>query len=292
LHDKQIRRRRAVLALLVVISLILLTDYFGESSGSPLHSVQRGVATVLSPVQDGASKVLSPVRDVAGYVSSTFNAKSKLAHYRSQDQTLTKALAYAQYEVAEYKKADSLLKLDKSFNLAPYGLETASLIGENSALWYRTITVNRGSNSGVKLYDPVVGPGGLVGDVTQVTSDSSIVSLITSPKFSVGAMIENGTDAAGLIQPKIGNPSTLTLINLPNNANDLSPSQLVVTSGFKDPSDPTIESWAPAGIPIGTVSSSNPQSSVLTSQQVQVTPLADIQQLSLVQILTHPHNGS
>ena len=42
MHDKQVRRRRAVLALLVGISLILLTAYFGESPNSPLHNVQRG----------------------------------------------------------------------------------------------------------------------------------------------------------------------------------------------------------------------------------------------------------
>ena len=51
MHDKQVRRRRAVLALLVVVSLILLTAYFGESPSSPLHSVQRGIVEVLSPIQ-------------------------------------------------------------------------------------------------------------------------------------------------------------------------------------------------------------------------------------------------
>ena len=61
MHDKQVRRRRAVLALLVVVSLILLTAYFGESPQSPLHNVQRGIVQVFSPVQAGASKVLSPI---------------------------------------------------------------------------------------------------------------------------------------------------------------------------------------------------------------------------------------
>ena len=65
MHDKQVRRRRAILGVLVGVSLILLTAYFGESSSSPLHTVQRGVVEVLSPVQEGASKALKPVRDVA-----------------------------------------------------------------------------------------------------------------------------------------------------------------------------------------------------------------------------------
>ena len=55
MHDKQVRRRRAILGLLVGVSLILLTAYFGESPSSPLHTVQRGVVEVLSPVQEGAS---------------------------------------------------------------------------------------------------------------------------------------------------------------------------------------------------------------------------------------------
>ena len=83
-HDKQVRRRRAVLALLVGISLILLTAYFGESPDSPLHNVQRGIVEVLSPVQQGASTVLSPVKDVAGWFSDTLNAKSQRDQLRKQ----------------------------------------------------------------------------------------------------------------------------------------------------------------------------------------------------------------
>ena len=290
MHDKQIRRRRAVLALLVVISLALLTDYFGESSNSPLHSVQRGIATVLSPVQSGASTVLSPFRDAVNYISSTFDAKSKLGSLQNKYDALVKQYAKVQYEGIEYRQAEGLLKLDRSYGINAYRPEAADVIAEDPVLWYRTITVDKGASSGVKYLDPVVGPGGLVGDVTTVTSGTSVVSLITSPKFSVGATIENQSGAAGLIQPRVGDPSTLMLNDLPSSSN-VSSNQLVVTSGFKDPNAPTIQSFAPPGIPIGTVSSENPQYSVITNQQVQVTPLADLQHLSLVQILTRPHVG-
>ncbi len=85
-----------MLALLVVISLALLTDYFGESANSPLHSVQRGIASVLSPLQSGASTVLSPFRDAASYVSQTFNDRSQLAHYKALYERLAKELAQTQ----------------------------------------------------------------------------------------------------------------------------------------------------------------------------------------------------
>ena len=78
MYDKTVRRRRAVLALLVVLSLILLTAYFGEAPNGGLHSVQRGFLTVVSPIQDGANKALKPVRDLFGWFGDTLHAKSQL----------------------------------------------------------------------------------------------------------------------------------------------------------------------------------------------------------------------
>jgi len=277
-----------VLALLVAISLALLTDYFGASPNSPLHSVQRGVSTVLSPLEAGASTVLSPFRDVGNYVSTIFTDKSKLARLQARYDQLVQSYARIQYEGIQYRKAAAILKLDTNYNLSAYGPLAAQVIGQDPVLWYKTIIVDRGSDSGVRIYDPVVGPGGLVGDVSQVGPVTSVVSLVTSPNFAVGAMIENEAGATGLVQPEVGNPSTLSMVDIPAGSN-VSFDQLVVTSGFKDPNNPSIESYAPPGIPIGTVSSPNPQSSVLTNQEVNVTPLADLEHLSLVQILTHPH---
>src|SRR4051812_50052423 len=70
-----VRRRRAVLALLVACSLILLTAYYGESAGGGLHAVQRGFLEVVSPIQEGASRALKPVRDLFGWFDDAVHAK-------------------------------------------------------------------------------------------------------------------------------------------------------------------------------------------------------------------------
>lgn len=291
MHDKTIRRRRAVLALLVVVSLILLTAYFGESPSSPLHSVQRGFVAVLSPVQDGASKVLSPVRDVAGWFSSTFKAKSQVSQLRKENEQLRQAYDQEQSELAELPALEREQKLDTSDDISSYSPLAANVIARDPVLWYDTITVDRGSDDGVRDYDPVIGDGGLVGDVTAVTGGTSIVTLVTSPKFAVGAMVitNDHTGDSGVLQPKVGNPDELLLSYLPSNAN-ISSGATVVTSGFKDPSDPSIESLYPRGIPIGTVSTANAniQDMLINSQQLDVAPVVDLQQLASVQILTKP----
>ncbi|HEX3617477.1 MAG TPA: rod shape-determining protein MreC [Solirubrobacteraceae bacterium] len=289
MHDKTIRRRRAVLALLVVISLALLTDYFGGSSSGPLHSVQQGISTVLSPLQSGASTVLSPFRDAANYVGSTFKAQSELQTARDKYNALVKQYAKIAYEGEQYRKIAATVGLDNKYGIGNYDPLYATLIGADPVLWYDTITLDKGSDSGVRQYDPVVAGAGLIGDVTRVTHTTSVVSLITSPNFAIGASIENQSGAAGLIQPQVGDLGVLELINLPPDSN-VSDGQLVVTNDLRDAKNPTVQSYAPAGIPIGTVSSTNPQSSLLENRSERVTPLADLQHLSVVQILRRRNN--
>ena len=84
-----------MLVLLVVISLILLTDYFGESPNSPLHSSSGVSSTVLSPIQSGASTVLSPVRDVAGWISTRSTPSRSSSSCAAERNSSTKELATA-----------------------------------------------------------------------------------------------------------------------------------------------------------------------------------------------------
>jgi len=290
-HDKTIRRRRAVLVLLVAVSLILLTDYFGESPSSPLHQIQRGIVEVLSPVQDGASKVLSPVRDVAGWFSSMVHAKSEVTRLRAENESLTKQVAQANYDWSHYKQDQDLLGLDSANGLKKYDPLAANVISRNPLAWYQTLEVDKGSDDGVKQYDPVVGGGGLVGDVYRVGATYSIVNLLTSPSFSVGAQVENEAGDQGELGPKVGDQGALLLSYLPSDA-EVATGQEVVTSGFKDSSDPRVQSFAPGGIPIGTVSNENTQNTVQVNGQVDVQPYADLTHLDVVQILTNPHATS
>lgn len=289
MHDKQVRRRRAVLALLVGVSLILLTAYFGESPSSPLHNVQRGIVEVISPIQQGASTVLSPVKDVAGWFSDTLHAKSESDQLRKQVNGLTKRLDYYQQRAILADQLANQVRLDNSNGISSYHPVTASVISRDPTLWYQTITVDKGSDDGVSMNDPVTGDGALVGKVTTLGTTDSIVTLITDHSFAVTAEVLDSGGDAGVLLPAVGNPNQLLLQELPPNA-PIQAGQRVVTAGFKDPTHPALDSLYPPGIPIGQVSNAS-QNQLVNSQQVQVAPTADLRHLSVVQILTHPHAG-
>jgi rod shape-determining protein MreC len=286
-HDKQVRRRRAVLALLVGVSLILLTAYFGESTDSPLHTLQRGIVEALSPIQEGASKVLSPVRDVAGWFSDTLQAKSQRDQLRKEVQLLTKEVAEYHTAYIQNQQLRQDVGLDNSVGLSAYHLVGADVIAQDPTLWYQTIEVDKGSDDGVRMNDPVVGGGALVGKISVVDSTVSIVTLITDHSYGVGARVLDANGDTGVLVPAVGNPNQMLLQELPGHA-PIVAGQQVVTSGFKDPSNPALDSLYPPGIPIGQVSNAD-QNELENNFQVQVAPAADLRHLSVVQILTRPH---
>jgi rod shape-determining protein MreC len=288
-HDKQVRRRRAVLGVLVGFSLILLTAYFGESPSSPLHSVQRGIVEVFSPIQVGASKVLSPVRDVAGWFSDTLNAKSRSDRLSAQVSKLTKELDYYEQKASLSGQLAAQLKLDTRIGASSYQPASASVIGRDPTLWYQTITIDRGSDDGVSLNDPVTGDGALVGKVTTVDATVSVVTLITDHSYAVAAQVLDSSSGgdSGVLVPAVGNPYSMLLQDVPAHA-PIQNGQQVVTAGFTDPSNPKLRSLYPAGIPIGQVTNFD-QNQLLNNQQVQVVPAANLRHLSAVQVLTRPH---
>ncbi|MGO9821074.1 MAG: rod shape-determining protein MreC [Solirubrobacteraceae bacterium] len=289
MHDKQVRRRRAVLALLVGVSLILLTAYFGESADSPLHNVQRGIVEVISPIQQGASTVLSPVKDVAGWFSDTLNSKSRADHLQNEVNKLTAKLDYYEQQATLTGQLEAQIKLDQSNSIDSYQPVSTEVIARDPSLWWQTVTIDVGSDNGVAPDDPVTGDGALVGKVTTVDSTVSIVTLITDHTFGVVAEVLPG-GYQGILEPAVGNPNGLLLQDLPSNAPIQSGDQ-VVTAGFTDPSNPALTSLYPAALPIGTVSNAN-QNQLLNNQQVTVSPQANLRHLSTVQVLTRPHNNN
>jgi rod shape-determining protein MreC len=273
-----------VLALLVVVSLILLTAYFGESPQSPLHSVQRGIVQVFSPVQAGASKVLSPVRDVANWVSDTLRAKSNVDKLRKQNRELTAELATLKTAQLQNEQLTREVGLDQTIGVRNYHPVGANVIVRDPSLWFQQVEVDAGSDDGVAAGDPVLADGGLVGDVKTVDASVSIVTLITDASYAAAAQVNDNAGDQGILAPSVGNPNQLLLQDLPGRA-QVAQGDLVVTAGFKSGS---LTSLYPPGLPIGTVGTVN-QNQLYNNNEVPVSPTADLRHFSSVQILTRPH---
>lgn len=283
MYDKKvIRRRRATLAVLVALSLALLTVYFGESGGGALHAVQRGAQAVLSPIESGASRALKPFRDAIGWTGDVVGAKGENRRLKNEVGQLRRDLAQAQTDnrnAAQLGRFADIARAD-SF---PQGVQplTARVIARSPTVWYSAVRINKGSGDGVAVDQPVITGDGLAGRVSQVTGGTATITLVTDEKSSVSAQVMPD-GANGIVRPKVGDPNDL-LLDFVQKGRPVRKGQTVVTSGF---TSGKLESLFPRGIPIGKVTGVD-RSELEIYQSVHIQPFADLRRMDFVQVLTN-----
>ena len=90
---KRALRRRIVVAILVLLSVALLTVYFRESSDGPVHRAEASAMHVVAPLQSGTARVIKPFRDGWNWVAGLFGAQSQNRSLRAEVQQLRAQLA-------------------------------------------------------------------------------------------------------------------------------------------------------------------------------------------------------
>ncbi|MDQ6914369.1 MAG: rod shape-determining protein MreC [Actinomycetota bacterium] len=287
MYKQSVRRRRAVLGLLVALCVVLLTAYFGESAGGGLHALQRGVLQVLSPLQEGTSRALKPFRDLFGWFDDTLHASSERDKLRTERNDLRRQVVGAQAATRENLQLRRLVGLDQGRDLAGWTPVTSRIIGRSPTVWYATLTVDKGSGSGVRVNQPVVNGDGLVGKVTAVTSGAALVTLITDHTSGVSAKVltpvvsDTGNGITGVVQPAVGKPTDLLLEFVPRRA-QIRTGDTVVTAGSQSTK---LESLFPPNIPIGVVTQAD-DAELSQFQRVHIRPFADLRRMDFVQVLT------
>jgi rod shape-determining protein MreC len=278
---KVIRRRRAVLALCVALSLFALTAYFGESPSGMLHGIQRGAQEVLSPIESGASKVFKPFRDLFNWVGDAFDANSENKKLKKELAKARTDLAQARTAARDNEQLRRMVDLQKE-PAFPDGMNpvTARVIARSSTDWSSTIQINKGTSDGVREDQPVITGDGLVGKVDHASGGSATVQLITDGEAAVdAAIVPDGT--SGVVRTPVGDPDDLQL-DFVRSVKSIRKGQTVITSGFKRG---RLESLFPRGIPIGSVRDVD-RDELETYQRVHVDPFADFRRIDLVQVLT------
>ena len=170
-HDRKVvRRRRAVLGLLVGCALILLTAYFGEGAGGGLHAIQRGALAVFSPIESVAADAVKPFRDLFGWFGDTFDAKGENKKLKKENGTLRVQVAQAEEKLQLSTQLQKIEELEGTRGLDQLGPVNAQVVLASPVIWYSTVNINRGSGDGVHVNDPVINGDGLVGRVIKTVS--------------------------------------------------------------------------------------------------------------------------
>jgi rod shape-determining protein MreC len=285
---KTIRRRRAVFAAFVLASVALLTVWFGEPAGGVLHTIQRGAQVVLSPIQTGASRALKPVRDAVAWTGDTIRAKRDNEHLRAEVGRLRRQLALAETTGRDAQQLAGFAAIARR-NSFPSGTQplTARVIARSPTVWWSSVQINKGSDDGVRVDQPVITGDGLAGKVISTTGGTATVRLITDERSSVSAQVMPA-GADGIVRPKVGNPNDL-LLDFVEKGSTIKQGETVVTSGFS--ASHGLTSLFPRGIPIGRVKKVD-RAELDIYQTLHIEPFADLKRMDYVQVLTAGHAGT
>lgn len=268
-------RRRVIAAVLLLLSVALLTLYFRESSDGPVHRVQGRALRILAPLQDGTARLVQPFRDGWNWVAEVFDAKSENRRLRDEVARLRQQTARELATQRENETLRGMLEMRRD-PLYPKDVVfvNARVIARSPTAWYTKVTIDVGADDGVRLYDAVVNDEGLVGRVSSVSATASQVTLVTDQDSFVDSVVLPG-GAQGLLAGSVTGDLTLEYVDKEHRVER---GQVVVTSGRSG-------SIFVRGIPIGTVSAVG-QQDVELYQSVSVAPYVDFRTLDLVMVVT------
>lgn len=220
--------------LLASLSIgLLVSDYRGDSR--------------LRPVREWTARVLQPLMWITALPGATADLGE---HFRSRSELLSEnqVLHQKQLELEGRQLRMDALEAEneriRELLSSAASLQTRVLIAEilsvNQDPYRHQIVINRGERDGVYKGQALVDASGILGQVIQVNSASSVALLITDPDHSTPVEVNR----TGLQTIARGDGRNLSLPFLPGNA-DIKVGDLLVSSG--------LGGRFPAGYPVGKV---------------------------------------
>jgi rod shape-determining protein MreC len=273
-------RRRLIVVLLVLCSLVLLTISFRESSNGPLHRVAGHASQVLRPFQVTADRVAQPFEDAYGWFHGLVNARSENKRLRKQVEQLRQERTQAATAQTELASLQRLLKYERARRFPQdYGYVNSEVLSGPTGVFQQTIVIAGGSNRRIEVDDPVVDPDGLVGRISQVGPTTSQVTLLEDVTFAASAE-DLKTGAQGIAMHTAGSADTLNLDGVSKDK-VVNVGDTIITSGWHRAD---LSSIYPRGITIGVVTSQS-QTDVDTYKTIQIRPSVDFDSLRNVIVL-------
>jgi rod shape-determining protein MreC len=263
-------RRTLTVIVLVVISLSLISlDLNGRT-----HSLTSGLKSVANniyaPLRQGVTDIIDPI---GSFFAGAFNYGAVQADNERLQKMIGQLRAAQAERGFENEQARQLTGLQNLPFLQSLPVVTAQTIDGYNSNFTATITLDKGRADGVDVGFPVVGAGGLVGQVIQSFHHTSVVRLVTDGQTKVAVTF--GSQRSGVVDGQ-GPANDMTADLVPPHT-PLHKGELMYTSGLE-------AAAFPPGIPVATVQSFHTAAGA-SQETIAVDPAADLSQLAYVDVV-------
>ncbi len=273
---KKLALRYVILAILISIILFLVIFSYTLKTDRKLNKVESLIKDVIVFSQ---KIVYVPFN----YLSDKVSDFSKLKDVEKENDILNTSLdrmSSIEAENVELRRQIEKLKeeLNIDYVLTDYEYLNATVVSRNIGYWYNTITLDKGSYSGVEVDMVVINAKGLIGKVISTTTFTSEVRLITTNDSNnkISVLVSDGNNKVyGLLNKYDYDTNTLKIEGISNTL-QVNIGDMVYTSGMGG--------VFPSGILIGKVNAITTDEYDL-AKIINVTPSADFNDINFVSIL-------
>lgn len=257
--------------VLVLVSLVMFTLSVREGeAGGVFSTIRGGWMTITTPVRWIGGALAAPFEGLGNVVENLTTDQGRLSDLKAENERLV--ARNAELEEAEQTAArlESLLGLQSLYNLQS---TAARIISGSTDSWSSTVTIDKGTSSGLAVGMPVTDSNGAIGQIIKCGATSSTVRLVTDENSSVSAMVQSSR-AQGVLRGSANGTLWLTLVRTDQT---VAVGDTVVTSG--------LGGVYPKGLPLGTVSSIERTSGSLY-YEIEVEPLSSTESFEEVLVIT------
>lgn len=201
-------RARLLLVILIVTSLFLITlDLRGVKV---IDGFKQGSQTIMSPFQRAGNVVLTPVKNFFSDVTHLGRTRNQIEKLEAENANLKQKLINRKNADAQLKQLKNILDLAGT---AGFKIVNAKVISHGSSQSFaQTITIDSGSNAGIKKNMTVLSQNGIAGIVKDVYPSSALIQLASDPSFRIGARIA-GTQQIGILSGRGNRSAGLQLLD-------------------------------------------------------------------------------
>ena len=267
-----------VIGFLIIAVIVAAITLISVNTRGNSGLITNSLMSMSKPLKSAASSVAKIFESVYGYMYAYDKLKQENEKLKADIYTLKQDNQSAQDIMRDNDRLRDLLNLSlRHPDFKRY--DSAEIISWSASNWASSFTIGKGSsNSKIKVGDCVITQtGGLIGSVTNVEANSSIVITVLDTKFSCGAYAERNDEHAIAAGDFTLMKSGLLKLNYLQSATELVMGDTIITSGKGG--------VLPANLVIGSVQEvlTNPTG---IGRYATIKPAADLTNLSTVYLIT------
>ena len=180
----RLSRARLILVLLVLTAVTLMT--LDTRDTGPIGTTRNALLSVLSPFRSGAEWAVSPIGNVWNGIVNFDELEDENARLRAQ---LAEVEGAEVREITDREVLEQLLAATEITFADDVEQVAARVVGGPSSSFEETVTIDKGSDHGIREGMAVVTGSGFVGRIEQVSSNRSVVLLLTDARMIVSARL-------------------------------------------------------------------------------------------------------